>query len=208
MLNKLDKWITLNLSKKKRYKVLYSLLSVILFSIIYYFFPENSFAGWININKHPFSELDKQKIRIFYYFSKEYKDFFSYQEFIKLPIVKRGSIIYILDKKTKETEDSDNLKVRIMLFNEYQLNEKVTLEEFMRMPINVLKFDERIRHFGVIPNHVILTETYAVNSYFDCLYYSIITQTLCGFGDIFPNTMPLRFVSMSQALTSFIIIIY
>ena len=59
----------------------------------------------------------------------------------------------------------------------------------------------------VLPFDGTLNMGKAVVDYFDRLYFSVITQTTLGYGDIFPASRKVRIISMFQALSTVLIFI-
>lgn len=188
-------------NKVKLHKFVFSIFLIIIFSIIYTFFDNGEFAGWINVSSMHFKKNTQKKINIFYKYAKKYKDFMAKHEFINLPIYKYNHHLIILPKYS----NSQNQKIypplsnsiKNQLYNIYSVDNKITLNAFLDMPFHI--HDKPIHQK---PNITILSNDFAVKDYFDRLYYSVIVQTTLGLGDIFPSNRRLRLFTMLQALST------
>lgn len=207
MLKSFYKIVYKNLYKNHNvYKIIYILLMVFIFSIIYTFFDDNEFAGWIEFT-HASSLFDidhKTKVKIFSKYAKEYQNFLTKTEFMRIPIVKDNYDLYIYQRPSYFSESPENIKVRSLLFDVYSQDNKMSLDEFTSIPFKLEQYDEKELE---ILKMIDLSRKFAVTNYFDRLYYSVTIQTTLGFGDIFPASKALRFFTMLQALSTIFIII-
>jgi hypothetical protein len=187
-------------------KILYVLFMIFLFSIIYTFFPNDDFAGWIEISNNPLSYINKYRIKfnVFSKYSKEYKNFITLSEFMNIPIIKVNNYLHVINDKSEETETDENKKIKTVLFNIYAADNKMSLDEFTSLPF---KYDLYHITDPKLLRSINMSTKYSVSDYFDRLYYSAITQTTVGYGDIFPASRMLRIFSMLQALSTIFIII-
>ena len=186
-------------------KIFYTTFFIILFSIIYMFFDNDNFSGWINVNVKHFEENDNRKRKIFYKYAVKHRDFMTEEEFIGLPMRKIGNHLYIFGKHAKDSKSLENAKIRKILYDIYSLDQKLILSNFIRIPFSTYYF--KFPFTEDIPNIIEQSKRYAVEDYFDRLYFSVVTQTTLGYGDIFPADKMLRLVAMLQALTTIFIIV-
>ncbi|MBT8419372.1 MAG: potassium channel family protein, partial [Gammaproteobacteria bacterium] len=110
----------------------------------------------------------------------------------------RGVVIHYLHL-------SDSKENRIVSYPIHRLPE--TLEEFRDSIVKVVgdlkqKIDRtKYRFESASDRHP------EVWSYFDFLYFSTITQTTVGYGDILPNSTTIRMFVMSQALIGLVLFV-
>lgn len=187
-------------------KLIFMILMIFIFSIIYTFFNNQDFAGWVNVNVRSFPEDIKKKIRMFYIFSNKYRTFMTKEEFISIPIIKINNELYILRKKIEGIDTKKNKQMMEILFETFSSNNKLHLDNFLDIPFKIELYKYNINNLNEIPYQIILTNKYAVRDYFDRLYYSVIIQTSIGFGDIFPANRRLRLVTMLQAFSTIFIL--
>lgn len=192
-------------SKDNIKKINYVVIMIFIFSIIYTFFDNDQFAGWINISTKTFPGYDRVKMEVYYKHAKRYKNFMTKEEFLEIPMLKINEELHIIKDPTPETRNFIPLQEAI--FKAYSHYNKLRVEDFVTIPFRVHLYKYDIEHAAYIPNEIILTNKYAVTDYFDRLYYSVIIQTALGFGDIFPNNKLLRLFTMLQAFSTIFIII-
>lgn len=206
MYQNLLKQIFPNVKNARVDKVLYVIFMIFLFSVVYTFFDNSEFAGWIDLaDKTLFRDINKERKRkIFIHHAKLYGDFLSKDEFIEIPIIKIENRLVFTHTKNKYTESEKNKNIRALLFDIYANNNKLTLDEFFVIPINV----ELVTHdLEKIKKNIYLSDQYSVTDYFDRLYYSANIQTTLGFGDIFPSSKILRLFTMIQAISTIFLIV-
>lgn len=185
-------------------KIIFVVLSILIFSIIYMFFDNREFGGFMDVEQKFLDQTERERLKkkIFKQYAGN-KNYLNKEDFIKIPIVKiEGNILII-----KPENMTDKLKLKngelTALFNLYQTNDRLSFELFDLMPITMGYYDMDIDDI----NKFFEYKTNSVINYFDRLYYSVIVQSSLGLGDVFPNTRKLRTVTMFQALTTFIIFI-
>ena len=181
---------------------------VFIFSVIYTFYDNEAFAGWIDITQIPVvydvKHKKNRKAKVFLQYAKKYKNFMTHSEFMKIPIIKLHKKLHVALENTSETQSKYYDDAKNLLFSIYAHDDKMDIDEFNQVP-----FEYDISHIKVehAKKVIDLTTLYAVNDYYDRLYYSITIQSTLGFGDIFPATKSLRFATMIQALSTILIII-
>ena len=187
-------------------KIVYVIVMIFIFSIIYTFFDNEEFAGWIELSDTSllFEMHRKQKFKIFSHYAKKYRNFLDQDEFMKIPIVKIGNSLIIADKPSEKSNAKEDLKIRKFLFDIYAMDNKMSIDEFTSIPI---KLDTRKEYSAELLKAIDLSNKFSVTDYFDRLYYSTTIQTTLGFGDIFPADKMLRFYTMLQALSTIFIIV-
>lgn len=185
-------------------KIIFVVLSILIFSIIYMFFDNREFGGFMDVEQKFLDQTERERLKkkIFKQYAGD-KNYLNKEDFTKIPIVKiEGNILII-----KPENMTDKLKLKngelTALFNLYQTNDRLSFELFDLMPITMGYYDMDIDDI----NKYFEYKTNSVINYFDRLYYSVIVQSSLGLGDVFPNTRKLRIVTMFQALTTFIIFI-
>ncbi len=96
------------------------------------------------------------------------------------------------------------MELKKTLFNIYAGDNKMSLDEFTSLPF---KYDLYHVTDPKLLHSISMSSRYTVSDYFDRLYFSAITQTTVGYGDIFPANRTLRFFTMLQALSTIFIIV-
>lgn len=194
------------LNKHNFKKVYYVIFMILIFSLLYTFFSNEDFAGWIEVSNNPYFFIDKFKIKFYVFseYSKKYKNFITKDEFMKIPIMKLGNYLHVLNKNNKETLKDKNKKIKEIFFNIYAIDNKLSLDEFTNLPFKYDLYDIKTDKVSKL---LAMSTKYSVSDYFDRLYFSIITQTTVGYGDIFPANRLLRFLTMLQALSTIFIIV-
>lgn len=94
-----------------------------------------------------------------------------------------GGVINSAHNKAKEHSEEHKTQENALLLEFNQNNHSLT-------------------NFFTLNNYVYNKNGLNVYNYFDRLYFSIITQTTIGFGDIYPATRELRFIVSLQALST------
>ena len=181
-------------------KLLLSLISIIVFSLIYYLFcNDDEFSGIVELiyKKNKTKYLDV----IFNKFSKN-TIYITKEEFARIPLKEyEGNIIINLKDKTDP-------KINNNIFDIYdrQNDGKILRSTFEVMPI---QYDPEFLYAN--DN----SETKTTNKYvlgferwFYYLYFSSVTQSSLGYGDIIPITLKTRFFALTQIILSLVIIFY
>ena len=187
-------------------KIYYVIFMILIFSLLYTFFSNEDFAGWIEVSNNPYFFIDKFKIKFYVFteYSKKYKNFITKDEFMKIPIMKLGNYLHILNKNNKKKLKDKNKKIKEIFFNIYAIDNKLSLDEFTSLPFKYDLYDIKTDKISKL---LAMSTKYSVSDYFDRLYFSIITQTTVGYGDIFPANRLLRILTMLQALSTIFIIV-
>jgi len=194
------------LTKHNFKKVYYVIFMILVFSLLYTFFSNEDFAGWIEVSNNPYFFIDKFKIKFYVFteYSKKYKNFITKDEFMKIPVMKLGNYLHVLNKNNKTTLEDKNKKIKEIFFNIYAIDNKLSLDEFTSLPFKYDLYDIKTDKISKL---LAMSTKYSVSDYFDRLYFSIITQTTVGYGDIFPANRLLRILTMLQALSTIFIIV-
>ena len=193
------------INTKNLSKFYFILVMIIFFSIIYTFFDNQDFAGWVDITQtgEGYVIRESNKAKIFLKYAKKYKNFMTKDEFLSIPIIKTKTDIHILDKPNKTSQHPYNTEIKLVLYDIFSQNNRLFFNEFAKLPFKYDKPIEKINEWGIFE----LSQDYAVTDYFDRLYYSATIQSTLGFGDIFPANRMLRFVTMLQALSTILTIV-
>jgi len=193
-----------NLKEVKLYKVMYVILMIFLFSIIYTFFDNEEFAGWIEMsnNRLPYSQFYKLRRDVFSKYAQKYKNFMTYNEFLSIPLIKANEELHVIQQPTNKSKQYNYIKN--LLFHIYSRNNKISFDTFTEIP---MQFDLYPYTGKELDRAITYSNKYSVLDYFDRLYYSTIVQTTIGFGDVFPATKKLRFFTMVQAFSTLFILL-
>jgi hypothetical protein len=194
------KYLLLKSTKSIPEKFCLSLLSIIIFSLVYYLFcRDEEFSGIVELiyKKNKIKYLDS----IFNKFSKN-KIFITKDEFSKIPLKQyEGDIIYDYNEKP-------NNKINNEIFDIYdrQNDGKITKSTFKTLPIQYdpefLDINDMVS--GSRKNKFFIE----FEKWFYYLYYATVTQAGLGYGDIIPITLKTRFFALSQIIISLIIVFY
>lgn len=163
---------------KKCNRVTLVIISMLIFSIIYLLLPDSDFSGVNNITELIRDEILKQKVR---------KDLQESQMINKIDNVSQDE-----DSIMKGVETFQNLDNN--LFNSEQ-------EEAIEEKVKNIEDSVEDEYTPENVNKSIFEQ------YFSRLYFSIITGCLLGYGDMYPVTARAKFMVMSQALITIIIIV-
>ena len=194
------KYIFLKTRLSLKNKLVLSLLLIFLFSLIYYLFcNDDEFSGIIELvdkrNKIKyldtiFERYSKDKIHI-------YRD-----EFSKIPIRSyNGSIIIDIDDKP-----DINLNKKIFDSFDTKRDGKISRVLFENLPILYNpEYSDRHQIHGETYRGKLFSE---FERWFYYLYYSGVTQSSLGYGDIIPITLKTRFIALTQIILSLVVIFY
>ena len=182
--------------------ILYS-ISVLLFSIIYNYCEDNEFAGWVDTASKSLLEEDKYMAYVFNKYSNN-KNYINVNDFLKIPIYKKDNEWFVLEKNNNITDDYKNKEDKYKLFNKLKNYNNLLYEnEFLGVSISIENINiNNIPYDMNFPINFDTPKTSAVNSYFDRLYFSCITQSLLGYGDIFPISNRTRIIVILQSIIS------
>ena len=207
-LENISKYMFGHIRKSGIQKIIYIFIMIFIFSIIYTFFENKEFAGWIELSDTSllFEIHKKKKFEIFSQYAQKYKNFIDKDEFINMPIVKIKNALYILNKTyiKKQYNTAENIKISKIICDIYAKDNEIAIDEFISIPIKLdIHHIDKINLLKVVD----FSNKFSVTDYFDRLYYSTTIQTTLGFGDIFPADKMLRFFTMLQALSTILIIV-
>jgi len=163
------------------YELIYSIIVILIFSVIYCFFEDNEFGNLV----YEFYLRDTEKNKIIKYLFNKYsnnKEYLTYQDFIKIPLEKvNGFINY---------SSNIDMKLNNTLFSIYNEENKINYETFKKIPINILSNNNNY-----------------ISHYLYRLYYATIVQTTLGLGDTYPSTKRMKLVTMIQVLSTLVLFI-
>ena len=158
-------------------KVLILFILIILFTFLYYLFDDTNFGGISNI-----------------------------QELIKEELIKTT-----IKDKIKEKFQNLNLNDNVKINNHYFHSE---IDEDIEINISS-KDDKAIDDTAkeikkAVENTELRQEKIKPNIYqklFNRFYFSVITATTLGYGDIYPITIPVKVLTMMQTLSTIVLIL-
>lgn len=181
-------------------KLCLSLISIIIFSLIYYLFcGDDEFSGIVELiyKKNKIKFLDS----IFNKFSQN-KIFITKDEFAKIPLKQyEGNIIF-------DYKEKSNSKFNDNIFDIYdrQNDNKITKSTFETLPI---QYDPEFLDINDMVSGPRTNKLFVeFEKWFYYLYYATVTQAGLGYGDIIPITLKTRFFALSQIIVSLVIIFY
>jgi hypothetical protein len=90
------------------------------------------------------------------------------------------------------------LKINIKTINKAYLTLKLTL---------ISIFFYTIIYYFISDNHLIYTNITKGHKLIDCFYYSFVTQSTVGYGDIVPVTNLSKLITISQIFLTYIILL-
>ena len=194
------------ISKLTFRKFFYTISCIIFYSLIYLSCKNKEFAGWLNSEGKHYTINDKKKYVLFKKYSDDDK-VINKDNFVKMPIYKIHNKFVLENLTTKNFNPVETVKTRMDLFDAFSQNGKLDFKQFRNIPISAEKFNIKVPDNLVLPFDGTLNMGKAVIDYFDRLYFSVITQTTLGYGDIFPASRKVRIISMFQALSTVLIFI-
>jgi hypothetical protein len=187
-------------------KIWYTIFCIFFFSLIYLSCKDKEFAGWLNSEGKHYTVNDKKKYLLFKKYSDNDKTL-TKDEFIKMPIFKIHNKYVLETLVGKNFNPIETVKTRQDLFDAFATDAKLDFKDFRNMPVEATKLNINIPQDLVLPFDGTLNLGNAVTDYFDRLYFSIVTQTTLGYGDIFPASRKVRIIAMLQALSTIAIVI-
>ena len=187
-------------------KFFYTIFCIIFYSLIYLSCKNKEFAGWLNSEGKHYTVNDKKKYVLFKKYSEDDK-IISKDNFVKMPIYKIHNKFVLENLTNKNFNPVETVKTRMDLFDAFSQKGKLDFKQFRNIPISAEKFNIKVPNDLVLPFDGTLNMGRAVVDYFDRLYFSVITQTTLGYGDIFPASRKVRIISMLQALSTVLIFI-
>ena len=179
---------------------------IFFFSIIYSWFPDEGFVGWVNISDDSMYKSATYRYFTFLKYNGTGDDLMDLQTFMKIPmaIISTSGHLAVFKAPTSTTEQYNRSGEQEKLFYMYaKKNNMITINEFISIPFIIMS-----PSMEKVSPKIIMTQRLAVQNWFDRLYYSVITQSAIGFGDIFPGTRMLRLVTMLQAVSTLIVLLY
>ena len=197
-------------------KIIYTLVCIFYFFFLYSICNDIEFSGWVNTNYMDYTDVQFRRYYIFQKYVKENRKFITREEFLKIPVMKDGNSLYFIGP----IQDKDNYKfyqiqlansTKSFLFDLYDKNGNglLSLSQFLKIPIKT----DKIKYIKlnskdklILQNRII--QGAKVTSLFDRLYFSFITQTTLGYGDIFPASRRVKTIAMTQALSTIFIILF
>mgnify|MGYP000023437970 CR=1 FL=1 len=184
-------------------KIILYLISILLFSIIYNFCQDNEFAGWVDTTSKSLLEEDKYMAYIFQKYSNK-KNYINLNNFLKIPIYKKDNEWFVLEKENYITNNYKNKEEKYKLFNKLKnYNNLLNENEFLGVSISIENINTNNIPYDInFPINFKTPKASAVNSYFDRLYFSCISQSLLGYGDIFPISNRTRIIVIFQSVIS------
>ena len=186
------------------YKVRYALGCIVFFTFMYYTCDNKEFAGWMNSEARIYTNDDKIKYSIFKKYKNSKNNYITLIEFLNIPITVKDNIYYYSNKY-----DNDKQIINRILFNSYDRdnNGKIYLQSFLDLPIKTSLITKVKTDKIEFPYDSKIVMGPAVATFFDRLYYSVITQTTLGTGDIFPASRKVRILAMLQAMSTIFILL-
>jgi len=186
-------------------KVKYAISCIVFFTFMYYTCADKEFAGWINSVSRIYTKDDKIKYSIYKkYNSNKNLKYISLKDFMNIPIQQKEREFYYSHKY-----NLDNQPINRIIFNVYDNNNngKIDLVTFLNLPIKTELLTNIKTAKIEFPYDSKIVMGPAVATFFDRLYFSIVTQTTLGTGDIFPASRKVRVLSMLQALSTIFILL-
>ena len=185
-------------------KVRYAVGCIIFFTFMYYTCNNREFAGWINSEARVYTDEDKLKYSIYKKYKTDKKNYITLIEFLNIPITVKNNIYYYSNKY-----DLDKQIINRILFNSYDNNNngKIHLRSFLDLPIKTDLLTHIKTNKIEFPYDSKIVMGPAVATFFDRLYFSIVTQTTLGMGDIFPASRKVRILTMLQAMSTIFILL-
>lgn len=208
---------------KKMQMLLVTLLSIIIFSILYSFCDDEEFTSWIgSYYKAPTPRLMYltdlfDKLAGDVPVAKSDEKMISRKRFVEIPIFKgEGDGIYILKKHNDISLGSDAVRLRENIFDIMDERETEMLgtvrghikrSTFVGIPVDMKYIGDYVSpHIKKLDYTEIAADKHYRFGFVDRLYFSIITQSTIGFGDVVPASTRVRLLAGLQALCTLIIV--
>ena len=175
---------------------------ILIFTIIYSFFDNHHFGGFLKVLSSKYDKKQLKNIYIFQIFAKN-KKFLQLHEFLKIPLFKYQNNI-IISKERYNNSRALTMNEKELLFYIFSNNNLyLKLDEFLKIPIIIYvelnhDFNKKIIN-NFAKNNVFLYIFYR-------FYYSINIQSLLGSADIYPASNSLRFVVIIQVIVTLLIL--
>lgn len=166
-----------NNNKLITYKISSLLLLILIFSFLYLLFDDTNFGGISNIQEIIKEELIKSKVQKEIIENKE--NFFN-----------NNNLNNFSNNNSNDIYDEDIIKG--------SKKEEKAIDDTTKKIKNVVK-DNELDVQKVKPSFI--------QRFFDRLYFSVITGTTLGYGDIYPTTNGLKILTMVQTLSTIILIL-
>lgn len=210
-------------SVNKRFRMLMmALLSVFVFTVIYSFCDDEEFTSWIT------SFYESPTVRVMYLtdvFDKlghkidsnvlvGQDKMISRKDFVDhLPIYKDHlGEVYILKEHNEKTLGEDSRRLRGDIFDISDnvgddVRGYIPKAVFVKMPLNTKYVGNyRSPQRGDLNYSEIAKNNQYAFGFWDRLYFSFITQSTIGFGDVVPASRRVRMIAMCQALCTLLIV--
>ena len=185
-------------------KVKYAVCCIIFFTFMYYTCNDKDFAGWINSEARIYTDDDKRKYSIYDKYKNKNNNYITLLEFLNIPITVKDREYYYVEKY-----DLNKQIINRIIFNSYDTNNngKLDMHVFLNLPIKtdlITNIKTKKIEFPY-DSKIVMGPTVA--TFFDRLYFSVVTQTTLGTGDIFPASRKVRILSMLQAMSTIFILL-
>ena len=187
-------------------KIWYTIICVIFFSLVYLSCKNKEFAGWLNSEGAHYTENDKKKYVLFKKYGHDKKTIVR-DEFSNMPIFKIDNKYVFENLVGKNFNPLEVMRMRSDIYDAFTKDNDMDFKIFREIPINIDQFNIDVPSDLEIPFDGTLNLGSAVTDYFDRLYFSVVTQTTLGYGDIFPASRKVRVITMFQALSTLAIFI-
>ena len=185
-------------------KVKYAIGCIIFFTFMYYTCNDKEFAGFLNSEARIYTNEDKIKYAIFKKYKNDKNDYITLVEFLNIPIKLMNREYYY-----SKNYDLNKQIINRIIFYSYDSNNngKLDLKTFLDLPIKTDLITTIKTDKIEFPYQSKIQMGRAVVTFFDRLYYSVVTQTTLGTGDIFPASRKVRILSMLQAMSTIFILL-
>ena len=160
-----------------KHKVLILLLLIVLFTFLYYLYDDTNYGGISNIQELIKEELIKTTI----------KDKIK-EKFQNLNLNNHVKI----NNHYFHTEDDEDIEINISSKEDKAIDD--TAKEIKKAVETTELKQEKIK-----PN--------MFQKIFNRLYFSVVTATTLGYGDIYPITIPVKILTMMQTISTIILIL-
>lgn len=160
-----------------KHKVWILLLLIVLFTFLYYLYDDTNYGGISNIQELIKEELIKTTI----------KDKIK-EKFQNLNLNNHVKI----NNHYFHTEDDEDIEIKISSKDDKAIDDKA--KEIKKAVETTELKQEKIK-----PN--------MFQKIFNRLYFSVVTATTLGYGDIYPITIPVKILTMLQTISTIILIL-